>query len=272
MQRHGRRGIGGCFALIVLALVAGVRAEEEAPPAAPEGRVWKLAWSDEFDGDTLDGAKWDVPECRRRDAFWSSRAVSLDGEGRLRIRALREGDDYYDACVRTRGRFEHAFGYYVTRMRLQRQPGHWSAFWLYADAVGGIGDEGRDGTEIDVMEKPWLDDRVQHTLHWDGYGKEHRSEGTRSTVPGVMEGFHTFGLLWTPEEYRFFVDGKETWRTRAGGVCQVPLYLKLSDEIEFKGWAGDIRKAELPDEFLVDYVRVYDLVEPTPEAPPPDSR
>ena len=78
-------------------------------------------------------------------------------------------------------------------------------------------------------------------------------------MPGVMEGFHTFSLLWTPSEYTCFVDGKETWRTKAGGVCQVPLYIKLSDEVG--DWAGDIRKVELPDEFLVDYVRVYDPVD-----------
>lgn len=54
-------------------------------------------------------------------------------------------------------------------------------------------------------------------------------------------------------------DGKETWRTSAGGVCQAPLYIKLSDEIG--KWGGDIAKATLPDEFLVDYVRVYDLVD-----------
>ena len=57
------------------------------------------------------------------------------------------------------------------------------------------------------------------------------------------------------------MDGKEVWRTNAGGVCQVPLYLKISDEIGFGGWAGDIRKTPEPDEFLVDYVRVYDLVD-----------
>ena len=46
---------------------------------------------------------------------------------------------------------------------------------------------------------------------------------------------------------------------RPAGVCQVPEYLKLSDEIG--DWAGDIKQAELPDEFLVDYVRVYDLAD-----------
>jgi hypothetical protein len=57
----------------------------------------------------------------------------------------------------------------------------------------------------------------------------------------------------------FYVDGKQVWRTRSGGVCQVPLYLKWSTEIG--PWAGDITKAELPDDTVVDYVRVFDLVE-----------
>ena len=78
-------------------------------------------------------------------------------------------------------------------------------------------------------------------------------------MPGVMNGFHTFGLWWKPDEYVFYVDGKETWRSKAGGVCQVPEYILLSDEIG--NWAGDIAKANLPDQFCVDYVRVYDLVE-----------
>ena len=114
-------------------------------------------------------------------------------------------------------------------------------------------------TQIDIMEEPWLDERVPHTFHWDGYGKDHKSEGHVAKVPGVMNGFHTFGLWWKPDEYIFYADGKDTWRSKAGGVCQVQEYMLLSDEIGT--WAGDIAKAKLPDQFLVDYVRVYDLVE-----------
>ena len=76
-------------------------------------------------------------------------------------------------------------------------------------------------------------------------------------MPELTEGFHNYGLLWTPEEYVFYVDGKEVWRSKAGGVSQVPEYLKLTEEIG--DWAGDIRKANLPDYFEVDYVRVYEL-------------
>ena len=130
-----------------------------------------------------------------------------------------------------------------------------------------VGDAGRDGTEIDIMEKPWLDDRIHYALHWDGYDDDHQYDQRVVRVPGVMDGWHTFSVWWKPDEYVFYVDGNETWRTTAGGVCQVPLYIKLSDEVG--DWSDDVAegkppapsaKAKLPDEFLVDYVRVYDVV------------
>jgi beta-glucanase (GH16 family) len=259
------KGLLPLVGFVVLgALASSVFGQQEAIkdvlPPAPEGKTWKLVWHDEFDGTELDEGKWDVPpDGKRRDAFWMRRAIALDGKGHLVISTLKEGDRYIDGCVRTRGKFEHAFGYYVARIQLQKQLGHWSAFWLYNASVGKVGNEGRDGTEIDIMEKPWLDGRINYALHWDGYGKDHKSEGKVVDVPGVMDGFHTFGLLWLPERYAFYVDGREMWQTKAGGVCQVPLYIKLSDEVG--NWGGDIRRAKLPDQFLVDYVRVYDPVD-----------
>ena len=133
----------------------------------------------------------------------------LNGKGHLLISTLKDGDRYIDGCVRTKGKFSHSFGYYTARVKLQGQPGHWSAFWIMGDGVGKVGSGGRDGTEIDIYEKPWLNDRVQHTLHWDGYGKDHKSQGKVVKVPGVMDGWHTFGLWWKPDEYVFYVDGKE---------------------------------------------------------------
>jgi beta-glucanase (GH16 family) len=227
-------------------------------PAAPAGMTWKLVWNDEFDGTKIDETKWQMPDYKRRDGYWSPKAISLDGKGHLVISALKDGDKFLDGCVRTKGKYEHSFGYYSARIQFQKQPGHWSAFWIMGPGVSKIGDEGRDGTEIDICEKPSLDDRVQHALHWDAYGKSLKSAGKKVDVPGIMNGWHTFGLWWKPDEYVFYVDGHETWRTKAGGVCQVPEYIKLSDEIG--KWAGDINKAKLPDAFLVDYVRVYDVV------------
>ncbi len=137
-------------------------------PTAPQGQTWKLVWQDEFDGTTLDASTWDIPEYKRRDGYWSRNAITLDGNGHLVMSVLKDGDKYLDGCVRTKGKFQHSFGYYVARIQLQKQQGHWSAFWIMGDGVGKVGDEGRDGTEIDIMKKPWLDDRLNYAVHWDG--------------------------------------------------------------------------------------------------------
>jgi len=61
-----------------------------------------------------------------------------------------------------------------------------------------------------TFESPWLgQNKCNIAVHWDGYGKEHKSWGRKIDAPKLDEGFHIFGLLWTPEEYVFFSDGKD---------------------------------------------------------------
>ncbi len=243
---------------LTLALTAAAQTEKEFLPPAPAGQHWKLAWHDEFDGNKLDETKWNrLGDSKRRDGFWIKDDAYLNGKGSLLLRTRKDGERFTCGAVNTRGKFEHAFGYYVARCKMPKQPGHWPAFWLMSPGVGSVGNEGRDGTEIDIVEIPWRDGRLTSNLHWDGYGKAHQAKGTNFTIKAVTEGFHTFGLLWQPDQYVFYVDGQETWRTAAGGVSQVPEFLKLTEEIG--KWGGDISKAALPDYFEVDYVRVYDL-------------
>ena len=252
---------GNRFAVCLLIIGAGCgvahsqTAKEFLPPAP--GQEWKLVWHDEFDGKKLDEAKWNrLGDWKRRDGYWMKEDAYLNGKGSLVLRTRKDGDRYTCGAVNTAKKFEHAFGYYVARCKLPKQEGHWPAFWLMASGVNTVGDEGRDGTEIDIIEVPWRDGRLTSNLHWDGYGKAHKSAGTKFSRPGIMKGWHTFGLLWLPTEYVFYVDGQETWRTAAGGVSQVPEYVKLTEEIGT--WGGDIKKASLPDYCEVDYVRVYE--------------
>jgi beta-glucanase (GH16 family) len=232
----------------------------DALPAAPAGKKWKMIWNDEFDENAIDPAKWTYrPDGKRKEGWWSSKAVSLDGHGHLALRATKVGDKCVCGDIITAKRFEHAFGYYVCRMQFQKQPGHWPAFWLTNKDVMRVGDGGRDGTEIDIFEKPRLGDQIEHNLHWDGYEKDHKCANHKEVIPGLSSGWHTSALWWTPTEYIFYIDGKETWRTSAGGVSQSPEYILLSDEVS--KWAGDISKATLPDVCLVDYIRVYDLTD-----------
>lgn len=231
----------------------------QLPPLGPS-QEWRMIWHDDFDGSSLNEEKWERMNCPRRDAFWGKDDAYLDGKGCLVLRTQKDGDRYTSGAVRTKGKFEHRYGYWECRCQFPKQQGHWPAFWLMPvtglpdGEVGGVA-----GTEIDIMEKAYQTDKMNHALHWNGYGTHHKSEVHEMEGLGLNDGFHTFGLWWTPKEYVFYVDGKETWRTKAGGASQAFSYAKLTEEIG--PWAGKITEAALPDYFYVDYVRVYDLAE-----------
>jgi beta-glucanase (GH16 family) len=245
--------------VFMLAKTASAQTNQAFLPPPPEGKQWKLVWRDEFAGARLDEAKWNLlGDYKRRDGYWVKADAYLNGKGSLLLRTKKNGEHFTCGAINTRDKFEHVFGYYEARCKLPKEPGHWSAFWLMCPGVNTVGNDGRDGTEIDIMEAPWRDGQLTVNLHWDGYGKEHKSAGTKFKLPKVVTGFHTYGLLWLPDEYAFYVDGKEVWRSQAGGVSQVPEFIKLTNEIG--QWAGDIKQAKLPDYFEVDYVRVYDAV------------
>ncbi len=233
--------------------------EEETLPTPPERYEWQLVWNDEFEGTQIDETKWESPEYKRRNGFWSKDSLSLDGDGHLKMKVFQNDEgNFIDGCLRTLGKYEKAKGYFTARVKFHHEVGHWSAFWLMGTTMPQVGNGSADGAEIDIMEKPTLDQKINCAIHWDGYGDDHKVINTTPSIDGIMEGFHTFSLWWGDDFYRFYVDGNLVWETEADGICTAPLYIKLSDEIG--DWAGDIREANLPDETLVDYVRVYDLV------------
>lgn len=242
---------------MVTLLLAGGGSSLAQEPAIPV-KGYKLVWSDEFDGTTLDMRKWGY-RCLgpRRDAVNVKDTVTLDGNGHLILTTKKQGDIRHTAMIGTQGKFEATFGYFECRAKLQTQFGHWSAFWLQTPTMGNpLDNPAAAGTEVDIFEyhKKLGKDVVVHNLHWDGYKKNHKHVGGKATVPGLSKGWHTFGLLWTEKEYVFYVDGTETWRTNKA-ISNRPEYIILS--LEVGTWAGDIANAKLPDSLHIDYVRVY---------------
>ncbi len=239
-----------------------------------DGSLFVPEWRDEFEGDAVDPGKWyvleenpamDLPYRRN----WKAKNVSVE-DGALVIRVVEEGDGSFSAgAVRTGSYdetpwlFSQTYGRYEVRVRLPAQQGHWAAFWLNTPAVFDGNQTGRDGTEIDVFEWAFRDDRVQHTVGWESVDGR-QGDSFVATGFSLDDGdWHTFALEWYPDEYLFYIDGTESWRTSAGGVSQVPQYIKLSEEIGNYGvgheaWGvGPISDARLPDAFEVDYVRVW---------------
>ena len=259
------KGIIAARLAVVAALPA---AAQESADLVVDGRRLSLTFEDDFDGAELDPAKWSrADEMKRQDKenYWDDSMSRLNGRGELVISARTERDtgNILTGAAWTKGLFEQTYGYYEIRTTLNTVPGYWTAFWLMTDNVASEENGGRDGTEIDVYESAYYDEGlVQHTLHWDGYAAAHRSVGT--TAPLEYDGeYHTFGVLWTPEEYVFYVDGAETWRTdadEAGGTCEVPLYMIISAETG--SWTYDkLDKNSLRDRIKIDYVRAYALMD-----------
>ncbi len=276
-------------------LIAGtlsVRAAEPAKSQLPEGKKWKLVWSDEFDGTALDRTKWDfrlhIMQTRHQ-TFTNEGAVVKDGL--LYLNLIEKDGQYYSPHLQT-GRnfldrpgnpysngltwpvagiepplFAHTYGYYEIRCRLQKQPGWWSAFWLQSPIIGANLDPAVSGVELDIMENFTRDNRISHNIHWDGYGKNHKNKGSGNrTVEETPDLWHTFGMHWSKTNYVFYVDGKESWRVD-GPVSHTEEFILVSTEcMGYRNGKRDqpspeLKKTMLPDAFVVDYVRVYDEVE-----------
>lgn len=238
------------------------------PDLVVDGHPLRLTFEDEFNGQELDSTKWvRADEMKRQDKenYWSDSMTRLNGKGQLVLSARTDRDtgNILTGAVWTKGLFEQSYGYFEICTTLNTVPGYWTAFWLITDNVMSEENGGRDGTEIDVYESAYHDEGlVQHTLHWDGYTEKHRSEGSHAPLVYDKE-YHTFGVLWTPEEYVFYVDGNETWRTdaaAAGGTCEVPLYMIISAETG--SWTySQLDKNSLRDRIMIEYVRAYSLME-----------
>ena len=157
--------------------------------------------------------------------------------------------------VGTQDRFMTRYGYFECRAQLQRGGGIWAAFWIQSPSISAGEDPATFGAEIDIVEffRKLGTDIVSHNVHWAYGPNQQTTHGMQSYLKGVSEGFHLFALEWTPESYTFFVDGYKFYEVRTG-ISQIEEYLILSMEPPQK---EELKNMVLPDEFVIDYVRVY---------------
>ena len=280
--------------------------EGRSPSLLPEGRDFRLVWHDEFDGTELDGTKWMFrTNFWGRAAHWFAKPEDgcvevKDGFAHLRIRKLPDGrfvspqlqtgeimwdvpplenpDGFWYLGRRCRPKFAHRYGYYECRCRLQQLPGWWSAFWMQSEMQGAAIDPAIAGIEHDIMESFEPGEVIVSAFHYDGYGPDYKNFHIPAEYDEepVVEGrlslgldksvCHVFGLLWEPDGYSVYVDGR--LRGRNGkAVSKVPEFLLISTECKWyrnKRMTGEgVPELEAAaaggDEFAVDYVRVFDL-------------
>ncbi len=260
----------------------------------PDGN-WKLAWNDEFDGTELDRTKWNYRLCMmsKRHPAWTDKAVHLDGnsnavfdiiieDGRPVSSQLQTGANFADEPVEDTkfgtdhiqwpiGKLKkplhlHKFGYYECRCRLnQNTKAWWSAFWMQSPIIGTSLDPKFTGTEHDIMEYFEPGKVEAHYLHAGGYGLDHVSAHAGGIENLDATVFHRFGFLWEPDGYTFYIDGVEDGHVTEL-VSHCPEFILISTEIKGYRWEDHKPVPEAfemagKDNFLVDYVRVFDKVD-----------
>lgn len=241
--------------LSLLSMYSTIQADILHIKAPPVG--YKLVWSDEFDGNTLDESKWSHRYPGKfRIGYNTIDSITVSG-GTLKNKIHIKDDKVCAGMIGTQGKFEPKYGYFEIRAKLPKIKGPQSAFWLQSPTYGKtIGDPQNSGVEVDIFEYVKTQpSQVHFTTHWDGYGKQHKKNGFSLTYPKIEDnGWHTFGLLWTENAYGFYVDGVLR-HTKRDAVSKRSQYIILSAVIG--EWGGGVKGEKLPDQFEIDYVRVY---------------
>ena len=208
---------------MVLGLIPGIPCVNQVKAESS----WKLVWSDEFNGDSLNtdvwtretgGSGWGNNELQ----YYTDRTDnSYVSDGTLKIVAKRENYSncrFTSARLKTAGKKSFKYGKMEARIKVNggNQDGVWPAFWMMGD----------DGTawpwcgELDIMEHANSRNYVEGTIHWNAGGSSYNTPynhifwGSYS-VPAYyyysdnnngINGWHTYGVIWDENTIKWYVD------------------------------------------------------------------
>jgi beta-glucanase (GH16 family) len=257
------------------------------PPQRAMGN-WKMVWSDEFDGTSLDTTKWTAVEKQGNIVYYTRRLENVSvAAGHLNITALddnyRSSDGathhYTSGYITSKYHADWAYGAFEVRAKLSAGQGMHPAIWMLPvdNAYGPWPNSG----EIDIMESEGSAIRsVYGSIHYGIAGIDDANkaadQGSRGTLYRLRsnayalpsgtfsDAFHVFRLEWEPGEMRWYTDGalystQRKWLVD-GNPYPAPFdqrfYLILN--LAMVGYTGgpDVT-TPFPNIMMVDYVRVY---------------
>lgn len=237
----------------------------------------KLVFEDDFEGTGVpDASRWNYEEgylrngemqyymvereenCYRKDGFLHivvlNDSALVDGE----VRPVTS------ASIHTRGIAEWKYGKIEVRAKLPNCLGTWPAVWMMP-AGDQYGEWPKSG-EIDVMEHVGYEaDKIHYAIHSEKYNHT-KDNQKRHTVmcPTSYTDFHVYGLEWHEDRLEWYLDGVLQYtveKTEEGWEAwpfDQPFYLILNSAFG-GGWGGrnGVDVSSLPQEYIIDYVRVY---------------
>lgn len=258
---------------------------------------WKLVWSEEFNGDSLDRSRWEYETgfVRNKEMQYYTKERSQnvrleDGllviEGRkerMKNRIYnpnspnwirnREYAHYTSGSIHTRGKVQFQYGRIEVRAKMPKGKGMWPAIWTLGVNLPKVG--WPHCGEIDIMEyvgKQW--NVIHANVHFDDpkmrdfklkNNKDAHKKGVSAQFrsSNLSKEFHLYSVEWEEQKIRFFVNDQQyaEFNIDDAGIGGDNPFRKphyLLLNLALGGsWGGNIEDAALPQKYLVDYVRYY---------------
>lgn len=225
---------------------------------------YKLVWSDEFNGNSVDTSNWNFELGgsgwgNHEEEFYQKANATIE-DGNLVITGKKEAvgsKQYTSSRMTTMGKHEFLYGKVEARIKLPVGQGFWPAFWMLGANISKAG--WPTSGEIDIMEHINQDSLIYGTLHWNKNG--HVQSG--DTILSTPSAFHVYSIEWDPNSIRWYIDKTPYHEVNIkNGINSTeafhkPFYIILN--LALGGdWPGQrVDEDRLPAKMYVDYVRVY---------------
>jgi beta-glucanase (GH16 family) len=232
---------------------------------------WDLVWSDDFN--VFDGNTWIRettfnPTNNSLHAYLPQQVTVSNGNLVITSEDESAGDlPYRSGLVKSRA--AQQFGRWEVRAKLPTSQGMWPAIWLLPDT--GQHPWPSEG-EIDIMEnrgnQPTLTSSAFHYGTNPPFSHQFTFNEQRTSRFGSFESypddFHTYAAEWTANHIRFFVDDVHhftVYDADVGGFLSqqsAPMQLIINTAIGGHFLPNPDESTVWPQQFLVDWVRVYE--------------
>jgi exo-beta-1,3-glucanase (GH17 family) len=198
--------------------------------SSPSGANWLLRTGTSYPGGA---ANWGTGEVETASA--STANVSLDGAGKLNIKAIRDGaGNWTSGRIETqRTDFEPLAGQQTKFTAVLKQPdvanglGYWPGFRATGAAYRGNYTNWPGVGETDIMTDVNGRNQLAQTLHCGTApggpcGEYNGRQSGLASCTGCQTGYHEYSQVIdrtrTDEEIRFYLDGRQTWIVRESQV------------------------------------------------------
>jgi beta-glucanase (GH16 family) len=236
--------------------------------------VKTLVWSDEFNYKGLpDSIKWNFQVGKSRvnnePQYYTKDPKNIQVDNGMltitcRIESVEGVNRYTSARINTRGKYQSTLGRIEARAKLPQGRGVWPAFWTLG-LTGGWPACG----EIDIMEY-WGHDpnTIASNVHTRDYNHtKGTGRGGKTTFEKPYNDFHIYAVEWFADHMDFYFDDTMFYscKSKGEGVGEwpfnAPQYIILNFALSNSWKPGEpgIDDSIFPQEFIVDYVRVYNL-------------